>query len=195
MLLPNLELPPQGNLLIYIWNCKGWEVLIRKERERASVQRCQIKHNIRVAIKALKFLKVRWGQEGAVGGGGGWHLQGMGSPTSEPINLTLFNKHFLLFFDLEIQWNEEIERSKKIPEKVQDFLLLPPESFRGHMSGSPSSPLCPLFQKSSTNQSCYFPQNLLNYSCESRYFHSCTYAWGCSWWLCKEGCTPGLNSE
>ncbi len=66
MLSPNLELPPQGNLLIYIWNCKGWEVLIRKERERerASVQLCQIKHNIRVAIKALKFIKVRWGQGG-----------------------------------------------------------------------------------------------------------------------------------
>jgi hypothetical protein len=38
------------------------------ERVRASEQRCQIKQNFRVAIKALKFIKVRWGQ--GVGSGG-----------------------------------------------------------------------------------------------------------------------------
>ena len=31
VLSPNLELPPQGNLLIYIWNCKACEVFIGKE--------------------------------------------------------------------------------------------------------------------------------------------------------------------
>jgi hypothetical protein len=68
-------------------------LLGKRERERASglasVQHCKIKQNFRVAIKALKFIKVRWGRGGVGRGGGGlageggWHLQGMGSPTSK----------------------------------------------------------------------------------------------------------------
>ena len=56
-LSPNLEPQPQGNSY--------------RERERASVRRCQIKQDFMVAKKALKFIKVRWGRgwgRGAVGG-------------------------------------------------------------------------------------------------------------------------------
>ena len=44
-LSPNLEPQPQGNSY--------------RERERASVQHCQIKQDFRVAKKALKFIKVQ----------------------------------------------------------------------------------------------------------------------------------------
>jgi hypothetical protein len=54
-LSPNLERQPQGNFYR------------ERERERASVQHCQIKQDFRVAKQALKFIKVRWGR----GGGGG----------------------------------------------------------------------------------------------------------------------------
>jgi hypothetical protein len=47
-LSPNLERQPQGNSY--------------RERERASVQHCQIKQDFMVAKKALKFIKVRWGR-------------------------------------------------------------------------------------------------------------------------------------
>ncbi len=55
-LSPNLERQPQGNSY--------------QERERASVQRCQIKQDFMVAKKELKFIKVRWGR--GRGRGRGW---------------------------------------------------------------------------------------------------------------------------
>jgi hypothetical protein len=42
-----------------------------RERKRASVQHCQIKQDFRVAKKALKFIKVRWGRVGWEGWGVG----------------------------------------------------------------------------------------------------------------------------
>jgi hypothetical protein len=57
-LSPNLERQPQGNSY--------------RERERASVQRCQIKQDFMVAKKALKFIKGRWGRgRGGAGVGSG----------------------------------------------------------------------------------------------------------------------------
>jgi hypothetical protein len=61
-LSPNLERQPQGNSY--------------RERERASVQRCQIEQDFMVAKKALKFIKGRWGRGRGRGGGGGWQWGG-----------------------------------------------------------------------------------------------------------------------